>query len=127
MLKNVNDIHDSKEGHIKESEIRQMTVNAIVDTGAWALVINKEIKEKRGLEITGKEPGTLADGTGGFYDKVGPLEIWWKDRHIITEALVLPQAKNVLLGALPIEAMDLTINPKRKLVGAHGDEIMHYI
>ena len=126
-LKNWGDIHDSEEGRIKESEIREMTVNALVDTGAWTLVINNEIKEKLGLEITGKAPGILADGTEGRFDSVGPIEIWWKNRHVLLEALVLPEAKDVLLGAIPLEALDLTINPLRELVGAHGDEIVHRI
>jgi len=126
-LKNWNDINDSQEGRIKESEIRQLTVNAVVDTGAWTLVVNNEVKEKLGLKITGKGPGTLADGTKGRYDKVGPIEIWWKDRNVLMEALLLPEAKEVLLGAIPLEAMDLTINPLRELVGVHGDVIDHLI
>jgi hypothetical protein len=29
-----------------------------------------------------------------------------------------------LLGALPLEGMDLTVNPKRnEVVGAHGEEV----
>ena len=34
---------------------------------------------------------------------------------------------DILLGAIPLEAMDLTINPKRELIGKHGDQIMHKI
>jgi clan AA aspartic protease len=127
-LKNPDDKVLVQNGYIKESEIRQMTVNALVDTGALFLVINKEIKEKLGLRVIGKESGTLADGTKSFYDKAGPIEIWWKDRCIHQDALVLPEADEVLLGALPLEAMDLTINPrKEELIGAHGDMIVHRI
>jgi len=39
----------------------------------------------------------------------------------------LPDAEDILLGAIPLEAMDLTINPRRELVGIHGDQIMHSI
>ena len=64
----------------------------------------------------------------------GPLEVWWKNRHLVCEALVMPDAPEVLLGALALEHMDLTINPQaeaegfsRELVGVHGDKEMHRV
>jgi hypothetical protein len=39
------------------------------------------------------------------------------------EPWVLPGTDEVLLGAIPLEDMDLIVDPKnQKLVGAHGDE-----
>jgi hypothetical protein len=39
------------------------------------------------------------------------------------QAWVIPNAKEILLGAIPLEDMDLMVDPAgRKLVGAHGDE-----
>jgi hypothetical protein len=56
------------------------------------------------------------------------LEIRWKNRRAVCEALVLPDADKVLLGAIPLEAMDLTINPKKQeVVGIHGDEVLMII
>jgi len=49
-LKNNYDVTNFKHGLIKESEIRQITVQALVDTGASTLVINEEIREKLGLK-----------------------------------------------------------------------------
>jgi hypothetical protein len=40
---------------------------------------------------------------------------------------VLPDATDILLGAIPLEGMDLTINPKRELVGVHGDKELHRV
>ncbi|MDR1869164.1 MAG: clan AA aspartic protease [Treponema sp.] len=126
-LKNTEDKMKAKRGVIKETEIRQITVNALVDTGAWTLVINEEIREKLGLEILGSDSGTLADGTSTEYNVAGPLDVNWKNRRVTCDALVLPDADDVLLGAIPLEAMDLTVNPRRELVGAHGDQILHKI
>ena len=39
-----------------------MTVQAIVDTGAWTLVINNETCDKLGLRDKGFGEATLADG-----------------------------------------------------------------
>jgi hypothetical protein len=41
-LKNMTDIVLARHGHIKENEIRQMTVQAIANTGRWTIVINDE-------------------------------------------------------------------------------------
>jgi hypothetical protein len=48
-----------------------------------------------------------------------------QDRETSVRAVVIPGAKKVLLGVIPLESMDLTIDPKRqKLVGVHGDEVV---
>jgi len=126
-LKNLHDKIKAEEGLIKETDIREMTVNALVDTGAWTLVINEDIREQLGLEKAGVEEATLADGSKTEYDMAGPLEVWWRNRRVLLDALVLPDADEILLGAIPLEAMDLTVNPRRELVGAHGDKSMHKI
>jgi clan AA aspartic protease len=104
-----------------------MTVQAIVDTGAWTIIINDETRDKLGLLDQGRGEATLADGQKEEYPMAGPLEIWWKNRRFTCDALVLPDAPDILLGAFPLEAMDLTINPQRELVGVHGDIIMHRV
>ena len=127
-LKNALDVGKEREGLIKNHEIRQTTVQALVDTGAWTLVINEAVRNKLGLEIIGSDYGTLADGTKESLNVAGPLEIIWKDRRTICVALVLPTADEVLLGAIPLEALDLTINPrKEEVVGAHGDQPLHSV
>jgi clan AA aspartic protease len=126
-LKNGADIKLAQEGKIKKHEIREMTVNALIDTGAQTLVINEKIREQLGLKMVGTAPGILADGTKAYYDKVGPVRVCWKDRNCLLPALLLPGAKEVLLGALPLEALDLTINPRRELLGVHRGKIAHYI
>ena len=100
-LKNAIDVATAKKGLIKEPEVRQATIQALVDTGAWTLVINEATREKLGLDILGTDSGTLADGTDGAYNIAGPLEVLWKDRRTTCDALVLPNANEVLLGAVP--------------------------
>jgi len=127
-LKNAIDVGKELEGLIKNHEIRQTTLQAMVDTGAWTLVINEAVRNKLGLQIIGSDYGTLADGTEEIYNVAGPLEVIWKDRRTICVALVLPTADEVLLGAIPLEALDLTINPrKEEVIGAHGDQPLHSV
>jgi clan AA aspartic protease len=121
------DVGDAKRGRIKADEVRQMTVKAIVDTGAWTIVINEETRDKLGLLDSGIGEATLADGQQGEYPMAGPLEIWWENRRFNCDALVLPNAPDILLGAFVLEGMDLTVNCKRGLVGVHGDIVMHRV
>jgi len=42
--------------------------------------------------------------------------------------VVIPHANEVLLGAIPLEAMDLIVKPSnRELIGANGDKIVYVI
>ena len=127
-LKNAGDVLNAVSGIIADHTIRQTTVRALVDTGAWTLVINEAIREKLGLRIMKTATGTLADGTKSEYSLAGPVEVGWKNRSTNCDAIVLPKADEILLGAIPLEGMDLMIHPlKEMLVGVHGDEIIHSI
>jgi len=56
------------------------------------------------------------------------VEVHWKDRHTVCQAIVVPGADDVLLGALAMEGMDLIIHPKKEeIVGAHGDTVLRII
>jgi clan AA aspartic protease len=127
-LENVLDRDDANRGYIKENEIRAIKVQAMPDTGAWTLVINEEVCRQLGLAIKGETTSTLADGTAAQYKITAPVKIQWKDRSTELPSVVIPDAKEVLLGALPLEAMDLMVDPVRKiLAGAHGDQPLHVL
>jgi clan AA aspartic protease len=122
-LKNAFDAGNAKRGNIKESEIRQTTVTAMVDTGAATLVINEAIREELGLELENTYTARLADGTFHKYFYAEPVEILWKNRKTVLRPVVVPNANKILLGAIPLEDMDLIVNPvKQELAGAHGEE-----
>jgi clan AA aspartic protease len=125
-LKNGLDVGNAKKGIIQKTEVRQETIQAVVDTGAWTLVINEETRIKLGLEPLGTDTVSLLDGATSPCTVVGPLEVWWKDRRATCDALVLPQANEILLGAIPLEGMDLVVDPRAgEVVGRHGDQILH--
>jgi clan AA aspartic protease len=130
-LKNGGDVIKAEEGLIQKTEVRQETMTAVVDTGAWTgtkglLVINEETRIKLGLKPRGTDIVSLADGVTSSCTVVGPLEVWWKDRRATCDALVLPHANEILLGAIPLEGMDLIVDPRAgAVVGRHGDQILH--
>jgi clan AA aspartic protease len=127
-LSNAADISNARAGLIPNTKIRKMTVKAMPDTGAWTLVINEDIQQKLGLAIEETSQSTLADGKTGVYEVTEGVKIQWKNRSIILPAVVVPNAKEILLGALPLEAMDLMVDPvHEQLVGVHGDQPLHVI
>ena len=125
ILKNAGDVTNVRRGVINESEIRQTTVQAMVDTGAVTLVINEAVRQQLGLEIEEEYEAELADGSKKACVLTESVQILWKNRKTSCHAVVVPTANEILLGAIPLEAMDLIINPqKQELIGAHGDEVV---
>ena len=127
-LKNVFDEDKAREGLIKEDEVRSVTVKALVDTGASTIVINEELRQKLGLEKTEERRCKLADGKRVPGWRTDPVGIRWKNRMSACPAVVIPEADKVLLGAIPLEDMDLIVCPKtQEVVGAHGDEQLYWL
>jgi len=127
-LKNADDEAIVETGLVKNHKIRQTTVKALVDTGAWTLVINEATRQLLGLRKFETKTGTLSDGTITEYSLAGPVKVIWKNRKTNCDAIGLPEADDILLGAIPLEAMDLIVHPrKEEVVGAHGDEELHKI
>jgi len=124
-LENVFDAERVQTGQITASDARNVTLTAIVDTGATSLVINEDIFKQLGLTTVGQPRIINIAGGGKIVCKVaGPVRIHWKDRFATVDAVVMPEGKT-LLGVIPLEFMDLIVDPVRQeLVGAHGDEAM---
>jgi len=126
-LKNISDETRFKDGLISEKEIRSVEVRALVDTGAVSIVINEDICQKLGLQIDGMRFATLAGGSKVNCKITEGVRICWKDRNAICQAVVLPEGET-LLGVIPLEFMDLIVDPiAEQLVGAHGDRIVSRI
>ena len=110
-LSNFADVVLCEAGFIKETAVRKITVDALVDTGSGMLVIDELVKDQLGLKVRDVRNVQLADGTIAEMQIAGPLEIRFQDRTTIANAKVLTGGLEVLLGATPIEEMDLVIDP----------------
>jgi clan AA aspartic protease len=127
-LKNALDAGCARNGLITGKEVRETTVRALVDTGAITLVINEEMFRNLGLEVQEEREATFGNNTKGICKVTGPVEVHWKDRSAICQALVASDKGEALLGAIPLEGLDLIVNPvDQKLVGAHGDKIVYLV
>ena len=123
-LKNAADVADAERGYISEQEIRETIVESLVDTGAFTIILSEEIREKLGLRIRGTREVTLGNDKKEVCTVTEPVEIHWKNRDVTLPAIVSSGWGKILLGALPLEHMDLMVDPvNQKLVGVHGDRI----
>lgn len=108
------DLQSARRNIIGEEEVKRMHVNILVDTGAYYLCINETIQEQLELAFIEKRKGQLADGSVVEYDVVGPVEIKFKNRRCNVDAMVLKGDNEPLLGAIPLEDMDVLIHPLRQ-------------
>ena len=113
-LTNEDDLAFYRRGWAAENELRRVTTTALVDSGAYDLIINKEIQEQLQLPMIGKREVKLADETILELDVVGPVEVRFENRLTIVTALLLPDTETVLLGAIPLEGLDVIIDPLRE-------------
>lgn len=113
-LINGGDLEMARRNIIGEEEIKRMRVQALVDTGAYMLCINENIQEQLQLPVVEKRKAQMADGSIVEYDVVSPVEIKFKNRRSSGSAMVLPGDSEPLLGAIPLEDMDVLIHPQRQ-------------
>src|SRR3712207_1203456 len=74
-LTNEDDVGQNYRGLLPEDQIRRVTTTALVDTGAWDLVINEEIQRRLNLRVVGKQTVKLANETLLEVEVVGPVAI----------------------------------------------------
>jgi clan AA aspartic protease len=103
-----------RSGYISENQINRCTVRAMVDSGATMLSIPTYVKEQLKLGKISEVEAELADGSSTIYEVVGPVEVRFENRRTSVEALVIPNTTKILLGAIPMEGMDVLIDPKRE-------------
>lgn len=111
---NGDDLALARKHFIGEDEIKRMTVNILVDTGSYMLAINENIQEQLQLPVVEKRKAQLANGHIVECDVVAPVELKFKNRRCTCSAMVLPGDSEPLLGAIPLEDMDVLIHPLRQ-------------
>jgi clan AA aspartic protease len=121
---NKKDIMKAESGIIAEKDVRSQTMTVLVDTGASNLIINEEICRQLGLGTVATREANLAGGGKGFCKITETVQVQWKDRIATVDPIAFSDGKP-LLGIIPLEIMDLIVDPnRRELVGAHGDKIV---
>ncbi|MEW6667913.1 MAG: clan AA aspartic protease [Thermodesulfobacteriota bacterium] len=96
----------------RKPQLEPVMVSALADAAAVHLCIPPHVQIQLELEEIDKKEVTLADGSRKIVPYVGPIEIRYKNRVGFAGALVLED--QTLLGAIPLEDMDLVVIPKTR-------------
>jgi predicted aspartyl protease len=62
-ITNCDDIALYKRKYLKKEQIRSISVTAMVDSGAYRMTINENIKDQLGLDVIDTRTAQLADGS----------------------------------------------------------------
>jgi hypothetical protein len=73
----------------------------------YLLTIDESIKTQLGLIVKEMREIELADGSRLECEIVSPVDLYFENRATTCRALVLPGATEVLLGAIPLEDLDV--------------------
>lgn len=129
-LINSDDLAYARRHIIGEEEIKRMRVTMLVDTGAYMMCINENIQEYLQLPFNERKRCEIADGRILECDIVGPVRVKFENRAAVCHAYVLPGSSEPLLGAIPLEELDVIIHPRRlELIvnPEHPDGAVHRI
>ena len=96
-----------------------LVVQTLVDTGAVTICIPDHVAVQLQLEPIETRDVTTADGRAHTVPYVGPIRIKFQNRSCFTGALVI--GDRVLLGAVPMEDMDLVVSPNRQTITVNPD------
>ena len=103
----------------RNAKMKPLEVEALVDSGSLHLCIPAHLQMQLKLEEIDQKEVTLADGTKKLVPYVGPLEIRFKNRVGFVGALVM--GDQPLVGAIPMEDMDLVVIPSKRVLDVNPD------
>lgn len=103
----------------RDPAVSPIELRALVDTGAMHLCIPEHVALQLRLTQSSEREVTTADGHKRLVPYVGPVEVRFQNRRCYVGALVLED--EVLLGAVPMEDMDLVVSPSRQTVVVNPD------
>jgi len=96
----------------KEPELVPIKTKALADTGALMLCIPEHLALQLKLETESEREVSMAAGRNKNVPYAGPVRVSFEKRFCYVGALVL--GDEVLLGAVPMEDMDLVVSPSRR-------------
>ncbi|MBI4516780.1 MAG: clan AA aspartic protease [Deltaproteobacteria bacterium] len=93
----------------RRPELAPVRAEALADSGALHLCIPEDVRIQLELEEIDKKEAPFADASRKLVPYVGPIEVRFHKRVGFVGALVM--GDQVLLGAIPMEDMDLVVIP----------------
>lgn len=125
-VENLEDLWAKKRGLIPPDQVRRVVVpDALVDTGAYLLSMPTRLIRQLGLTEHSKKRVLNSHGQVMEANVYGPVRLTIQGRDCPMDVIEVPDNVPMLIGQIPLEAMDFVVDPKGgKLTGnpAHGGE-----
>ena len=90
--------------------LKPVAVKCLADSGSTYLVIPQHVATQLQLTVLETREATTADGSAHVVPYAGPIKVNFENRNCFVGALIM--GDEVLLGAVPMEDMDLVVIPK---------------
>lgn len=110
LVQNSIDRNLAQAGAIPAENVRQTTLQGVVDTGATRLVLPENIADQLGLEPAGETKVRYADQRTAVRKRVGEVRLRLLDRESVFSAVVEPNRTTALIGAIVLEELDLMVD-----------------
>lgn len=109
-------------GQLKAEQIRTSKIEALVDTGATLMSLPQEELDKLGVRVFSERTSRFANGQTAIKKIYGPVHIRVMGRDALVAATASHPGMPSLLGQIPLESLDLLVDPKRhRLIPGHPD------
>ncbi len=118
-LTNHTDHQNVARGLIGPEEVRSRQIEALVDTGATMLVLPADVVAQLGLPHAGMRNVRYASGQVRAVPWVGGILIEILGREMTCDALVEEPGTTPLIGQIPLEGLDLVVDPKSRDVSVN--------
>jgi clan AA aspartic protease len=93
----------------RRPDLQPLEIAAVADSGAVHLCIPEHVRVQLQLDVISEKEVVRADGRARSVPYAGPVQLQFKNRVGFAGALVM--GDQVLIGAIPMEDMDLVIIP----------------
>jgi clan AA aspartic protease len=113
-LTNAADIVRAGDGHLAPEHVRSIEIEALIDTGASTLILPADVVAKMGFDQLDVKKVRLADGSLIDSPRVTNVRLEICGRDMLTSAYVMPAGTTALVGQIPLEELDLIVDPKRQ-------------
>jgi predicted aspartyl protease len=124
-VENLKDLWDAERGSVRADQVRRIdVVDALVDTGSTLLALPTRLVEQLGLTKVRERTVVTTRGiaTAAIHDAV---RLTILDRQCVVEVVEVPDVTPALVGQIPLELLDLVVNPLAGTLTtnpAHGGE-----
>ncbi len=127
-IESIEALFDVEQGRRKPDEVRRVAVtDALVDTGATYLSLPQRYVQQLGLRRFRSRRARISSGEVKEFDIYGVVRLTVQGRECTAEIAALSDDCPVLIGQIPLEALDFVVDPiGQRLIGnpAHGGEQM---